>query len=175
MLGEYLELTSSAIFKYKGTLDKFIGDATMAFFNAPMPLDDYVYKAVLAAWDIVQSGLAMEEKLAEKYGRTVSFGIGLHCGEAVVGNIGTMKRVDYTAIGNTVNTAARLESNAKPAQVLMSQAVYKAVEGRVTARCVGNIPLKGKSEELTVYALEHISEYKDVPPLASAALTPGKG
>ncbi len=174
MLGEYLELTSSAIFKHKGTLDKFIGDATMAFFNAPLPLDDYVYKAVLTAWDIVQSGLAMEKKLQERYGRTVSFGIGLHCGEAVVGNIGTQKRVDYTAIGNTVNTSARLESNARPAQVLMSEAVYKAVSDRITARCVGNIPLKGKSEELTVYALEHINEYTDQQPLASALLKPGK-
>ncbi len=175
ILGQYLELTSSAIFKHKGTLDKFIGDATMAFFNAPLPLDDYIYKSILTAWDIVQGGLALEKELLDKYGRTVSFGIGLHCGEAVVGNIGTPRRVDYTAIGNTVNTAARLESNARPAQILMSEAVYRAVEDRIIARCVGNIPLKGKSEELTVYALEHIKEYMDTyEPLASAALTPGK-
>ncbi len=156
MLGDYLELTSSAIFKHGGTLDKFIGDATMAFWGAPLPMDDYIYKAVLAAWDIAQAGIAKEDELKQKYGRAVSFGIGLHCGGAVVGNIGTPKRVDYTAIGNTVNTAARLESNAKPAQILISAAVYEAVKDRITARCIGNIPLKGKSEEILVYAVEGI-------------------
>lgn len=158
MLGEYLQLTSSAIFEYKGTLDKFIGDATMAFFNAPLSLDDYVYRAVLTAWKIVQGGKELETGLYEKYGRSVSFGIGLHCGEAVVGNIGTPHRVDYTAIGNTVNTAARLESNAKKGQVLLSQEVYDAVADRVEVNLMGNIPLKGKSEEITVYELVDIKE-----------------
>lgn len=169
LLNDYLKITSEAIFKYNGTLDKFIGDATMAFWGAPLPQEDIAYKAVLAAWDMVQSGKQLEVELREKYGRTISFGIGLNLGEAVVGNIGTARRLDYTAIGNTVNTSARLESNARPGQILLSESVYKALEGRITARCLGNIPLKGKSEELTVYALEHIKEYETrFAPLESA-------
>jgi len=176
LLNDYLEITSSAVFRHKGTLDKFIGDATMAFWGAPMPQDDIVYRAVLAAWDIVQSGRKLEDELREKYGRVVSFGIGLNVGKAVVGNIGTALRMDYTVIGNTVNTASRLESVARPGQILLSESVYRAVESRITARCAGNIPLKGKSEELTVYALESIREYENQhEPLASAMLEPGKG
>jgi adenylate cyclase len=175
LLNDYLKVTSDAIFKHNGTLDKFIGDATMAFWGAPLPQDDIAYKAVLAAWDMVQSGMRLEAELMAKYGRTVGFGIGLNMGEAVVGNIGTARRLDYTAIGNTVNTSARLESNARPGQILMSESVYKAVEGRISAQCVGNIPLKGKSEELTVYALEHIKEYEgQYEPLESAKSAPGK-
>jgi adenylate cyclase len=175
LLNEYLEMTSSAIFKHKGTLDKFMGDATMAFWGAPVQQDDITYKAVLAAWDIVQDGLKMEAMLSAKYGVKVGFGIGLNLGEAVVGNIGSMQRVDYTAIGNTVNTAARLESNAKPGQILLSESVYRELKDRITVRLIGNIPLKGKSEELTVYALEHIKEYEGTfEPLASAQLPAGK-
>jgi adenylate cyclase len=153
MLNDYLEITSTAIFRHGGTLDKFIGDATMAFWGAPIPQEDMVYKAALAALDIVSRGREMEATLRERYDTTVSFGVGIHCGEAVVGNIGTTERVDYTAIGNTVNTAARLESNAKAGQILVSEAVCQALAGRVATELIGNIPLKGKSEEIAVYAL----------------------
>jgi adenylate cyclase len=153
MLNDYLEITSSEIFKHGGTLDKFIGDATMAFWGAPIAQPDMVYKAACAAQAIAKRGRDMEGELRKKYDTTVSFGIGLHCGEAVVGNIGTAKRVDYTAIGNTVNTAARLESNAKAGQILISETVFHALEGRIYAQRLGNIPLKGKSEELMVYEL----------------------
>jgi len=175
MLNKYLEVTSSAVFKHKGTLDKFIGDATMAYWGAPMQQNDMVYNAVLAAWDIAQNGLKMEAELLKEFGRVVTFGIGMNCGEAVVGNVGTTRRMDYTAIGDTINTAARLESNARPGQILMSESVYRAVEDRVTVRDAGKIPLKGKSEEMTVYALESIREYEGIyEPLASALLEPGK-
>jgi adenylate cyclase len=156
MLNDYLEITSSEIFKYGGTLDKFIGDATMAFWGAPIAQDDMVYKAACAAQDIAKRGRQMEATLRDKYDTTVSFGIGLHYGEAVVGNIGTARRMDYTAIGNTVNTAARLESNAKAGQILISETVFHALEGRIYAQRLGNIPLKGKSEELIVYEMHNV-------------------
>ncbi len=169
MLGEYLEMTSSAIFKFKGTLDKFIGDATMAFWNAPIPQEDYIYNCVLAAWDLTKQGLSAAENLKEKYGRSIEFGIGINCGEAVVGNIGTPKRLDYTAIGNTVNIAARLESNAKAGQILISEKVYDAVKDRITAVNIGERYFKGKSEAVTVYAVEMINEYVGTDsPLESA-------
>lgn len=166
ILNSYLNLTTNAIFKNGGTLDKFIGDATMAVFNAPFDLDDYIFRAVQTAWDIVAGGNAIESKFLEKYGKSVSFGVGVNCGNAVVGNIGCDYRMDYTAIGDTVNTAARLEANAKRGQVLISEFVYEQVKDRVTVEPVGEIPLKGKSKGVFVYSLTGItgeirSERKD--------------
>lgn len=158
ILNSYLNLTTNAIFSNGGTLDKFIGDATMAVFNAPFDLDDYVYKAVKTAWDIVCGGNAIESKFQEKYGKSVAFGVGVNCGPAVVGNIGCDFRMDYTAIGDTVNTAARLESNAKRGQVLISESVYLQVKDRVTVEPIGEIPLKGKSKGVFVYSLTGLNE-----------------
>ena len=157
ILNSYLNLTTNSIFANGGTLDKFIGDATMAVFNAPFDLDDYIFRAVKTAWDIVSGGNAIESTFMEKYGKSVSFGVGVNCGNAVVGNIGCDFRMDYTAIGDTVNTAARLESNAKRGQVLISQAVYDEVKDRITAEPIGEIPLKGKSKGVFVYSLTGIT------------------
>ena len=156
ILNEYLALTTSAIFKNHGTLDKFIGDATMAVFNAPFDLDDYIYRAVCAARDIAAGSAELEKKLRERFGKSVSFGIGVNCGDAVVGNIGCDVRMDYTAIGDTVNTASRLESNAGRGQILISKDVYEAVKDRVEVTEIGVIPLKGKKNEIFVYQLDKV-------------------
>ena len=153
MLNAYLELTSKAVFKNEGTLDKFIGDATMAIFNAPIDLEDYVYKAVCTALNMIESAKELEQKLQRQQGISVQFGIGINCGEAVVGNIGSERRMDYTAIGDTVNTAARLESKAKRGEILISQAVYEAVADRVEVEAVGELELKGKQEKIRTYRL----------------------
>ncbi len=158
ILNRYLDLTTNAIFKNKGTLDKFVGDATMAVFNAPFDLEDYTFKAVCAAMDIVEGGAALEKELLEKFGRTVGFGVGVNCGEAVVGNVGCQFRMDYTAIGDTVNTAARLESNAKKGQVLISDMVYERVKDRIEVEEIGEIPLKGKSKGVFVYSVTAIKK-----------------
>lgn len=157
ILNEYLQLTTESIFKNGGTLDKFIGDATMAVFNAPFDSEDYIYKAVCAARDIVAGSRQLEEKLMARFGKTVSFGVGVNCGKAVVGNIGCDFRMDYTAIGDTVNTAARLESNAKKGQILISEAVYEAVKDRIEVTEIGEIPLKGKSKGVFVYQLDKVN------------------
>lgn len=159
ILNSYLALTTSCIFRHGGTLDKFIGDATMAVFNAPFDTDDYVYKAVLAAWDIVQGGNRIEEKFVERYGKHVGFGVGVNCGPAVVGNIGCDFRMDYTAIGDTVNTAARLEANAPRSKVYISNTVYEQVKDRITVEEVGEIPLKGKSKGVFVYSITGVNDY----------------
>jgi len=156
ILNEYLSLTTAAIFKNGGTLDKFIGDATMAVFNAPFDLDDYIYRAVCTALDIAAGSEALEKNLMERFGKSVSFGIGVNCGPAVVGNIGCDFRMDYTAIGDTVNTAARLESNAKRGQILISADVYEAVKERIHADEVGVIPLKGKKDGALVYEVHSL-------------------
>ncbi len=156
ILNEYLDLCARAIFQYEGTLDKFIGDATMALFNAPLDLDDHAYRAVRAALAMREGSAALQQKLEEKYGRSVSFGIGINTGFAVVGNIGATFRMDYTAIGDTINTAARLESNAKPGQILLSQATYDRVKDRVDAAYLGEYTMKGKQQGIPVYQLERV-------------------
>ncbi|MCQ2082165.1 MAG: adenylate/guanylate cyclase domain-containing protein [Lachnospiraceae bacterium] len=156
ILNEYLTLTTTSIFNNYGTLDKFVGDATMAVFNSPFDLDDYVFKAVNAALDIVAGSSKIRQRALELAGCEVGFGVGVNCGDAVVGNIGCDFRMDYTAIGDTVNTAARLEANAKAGQVLVSQAVVDALEGRIEVEPVGEIPLKGKSIPLMVYELKGV-------------------
>ncbi len=153
ILNAYLNLTTESIFSNGGTLDKFIGDATMAIFNAPFALDNYVLRAAKTALDIVAGAHALAAEIELRYHETVSFGIGLHCGEAVVGNIGCTSRMDYTAIGDTVNTAARIESNAGRSQILMSEVFYRRIKEHVLAKEIGAMPLKGKTSEITVYEL----------------------
>ena len=92
----------------------------------------------------------------ERFGKTVSYGIGVNCGDAVIGNIGCDFRMDYTAIGDTVNTAARLESNAKAGQILISEYVYERVKDRVEVNEIGEIPLKGKSKGVMVYEVTEV-------------------
>ena len=151
ILNEYLSLVTDAIFKNGGTLDKFIGDAAMAIFNAPFDSEDYIYKAVCAAKDIAAGSDRIASKFMERFGKKVSYGIGVNCGYAVVGNIGSEFRMDYTAIGDTVNTAARLEANAKAGQILISEFVYDNLRERIEVTEIGEIPLKGKSKGVMVY------------------------
>ncbi|MBP5331467.1 MAG: CHASE2 domain-containing protein, partial [Lachnospiraceae bacterium] len=151
ILNEYFGLVTDAIFKNKGTLDKFIGDAAMAVFNSPNDLDDYEYRAVHTAWDIALGSQELAAKLLETHGRTINYGIGVNCGPATVGNIGSSFRMDYTAIGDTVNTSARLEANAKAGQILISEAVYERTKDWLEVEDVGPIPLKGKSKEIKIF------------------------
>ena len=155
ILNDYLELTASCVFNNGGSVDKFIGDATMALFNGFTALEDYTYRAVKAAFDIVNGAAGLNEQIMEKYGFGVGFGVGVHCGYAVVGNIGPHFRKDYTAIGDTVNTAARLESNAERSQVLISREVMDTLQGRITAESLGEIAMKGKGP-IEVFALTGI-------------------
>lgn len=158
ILNQYLSLTSDCILKNGGTLDKFIGDATMALWGAPLPQEDYIYKAVKTAVDMVERSRALSEELQRQFGHRVSFGIGVHCGKAVVGNIGAQIRMDYTAIGDTVNTAARLEANATGGQILVSWAVADALGERIDTTSLGStIKLKGKSEALEVLVVNRLN------------------
>ena len=133
----------------------------MAVFNSPFDLEDYVYHAVCAAMDIVNGGIALEADLKKRFGRSIGFGVGVNCGPAVVGNIGCEFRMDFTAIGDTVNTAARLEANAGKGQVLISDEVYERLKDRIEVDAVGEIPLKGKSRNVFVYSLKAIKGKED--------------
>ncbi|MCQ2406742.1 MAG: adenylate/guanylate cyclase domain-containing protein, partial [Oscillospiraceae bacterium] len=156
ILNSYLGHVTGCVFKHHGMLDKFIGDAAMAIFNAPLDLEDYLYESVAAAWDIAEGAKALEEELISRFGKSIGFGIGVNCGPAVIGNIGCDFRMDYTAIGDTVNTASRLESNAKRGEILISSELYNRLKERITAESAGEMTFKGKSGTMEVFRVTGI-------------------
>jgi len=159
ILNQYLTLIANCILDNKGTLDKFIGDAAMAFWGAPQPQEDFIMNACKAAIAMREGSDALSKELMERFGKTVSFGIGINVGEAVVGNIGSPERMDYTAIGDTVNTSARLEANAPARTIYLSEAVVKRLEGRIKVTPLDHlIHLKGKAQDQQIYILEDIIE-----------------
>ena len=157
ILNQYLTLISDCILNHGGTLDKYVGDAVMAFWGAPLPQEDYVMNAARAAMDMASGARKLSERLEQQYRQKLAFGIGIHVGEAVVGNIGSPKRMDYTAIGDTVNTAARLEANAPGGTIYISRKTADALKGRIMATPLADPPeLKGKSKGFEVLTLDRI-------------------
>ena len=159
IINKYLTLTTECIMKNHGTLDKFVGDCTMAFWNAPFPQEDAIWLACRAAMDMVEGSKALGEELQQRFGRSVTFGVGVNFGPAVVGNIGAPQRMDYTAIGDTVNTAARLEANAPGGKILISRVVADALGSRAEVTSLGDtIKLKGKAEGFEILTLDALHE-----------------
>lgn len=157
ILNRFLTLTSSAIQKNAGTLDKFIGDCTMAFWGAPLPCEDKAYRACRAAMDMIEKATDFAAYARELYGQDVLFSVGIHIGPAVVGSFGAPDRKDYTAIGDTVNTASRLESIAPPGMIYISKEVADRLGTRADVTSLGSdIHLKGKKEGFEVLILNHL-------------------
>jgi len=156
MLNIYLSLTSRVIKQHGGTLDKFIGDCTMAFWGAPLPCEDKAYRACLAAVEIIQGGRKLADEVRGRFGYAATFGIGVHAGPAVVGNVGAPDRMDYTAIGDTVNTASRLESQAPSDTIYISRAVAQDLGRRAATTSLGTISLKGKKAGFEVLTLDRL-------------------
>jgi class 3 adenylate cyclase/DNA-binding response OmpR family regulator len=148
-INRYIEAAVEAILQEKGTIDKFIGDAVMAFFNAPLSQSDHVLRAVRAALGVKQAVLATQKQLSAEY--KLDFGIGICVGEAVVGNIGTSKLMNYTAIGDSVNKAKRLQEHAKGGQILITQETLVMIHQCVQVRPTGRLHLKGQAAEEPVY------------------------
>jgi adenylate cyclase len=153
-LNEYLELCTKAIFQYEGTLDKFIGDGAVSIFGAPLAQEDHAERAVRAALEIRDQAEELAENLRDKYGKPIYFGIGINSGPAVIGNIGSQDRHDFTAIGDTVNLAAWLEANAKPGQILISKETYERVKDIFECTACEPIIVKGKEKLVEVYQVE---------------------
>ncbi len=157
ILNKYLTMASDAVEAHGGTLDKFVGDAMMAFWGAPLPQEDAVYNAILTAKDIVDGSAKVSEELKSEMGEELKVGVGVHFGPAVVGNMGAVKHMDYTAIGDTVNTAARLEANAPGGCVYISRAVADALKDRIAVESLGGtVKLKGKADGFEVLRLEKV-------------------
>ncbi len=142
LLNEYFDIITDVVFRYKGSIDKFIGDAAMAIFGAPFQDTDYIEMAVRAAIDIQK-----EIKKLNKY----MIRIGVNTGPAVIGNIGSTKRVEYTAIGDTVNIASRLEKMAAPGEIYIGETTYEQIKNIFKTRAIGMQKVKGKTMEVGVY------------------------
>lgn len=155
MLNEYFETMVEAVFNHQGTLDKFIGDALMAVFGAPLPLENH-------GWSAVESALDMRERLVH-FNRSrqasgqpkINIGIGLSSGEVVSGNIGSRKKMEYTVIGDGVNLSSRLEGVTKEygCDIVMSEHTYERCRDLVWVRELDLTRVKGKTRPVKIYEL----------------------
>jgi adenylate cyclase len=160
MLNEYFESMVDAVFKYKGTLDKYIGDAIMAVFGSPLPIDDHEWCAVQTAMEMAYRLDEFNKNRKAQGKKTLKIGIGLHSDEVVSGNIGSSKRMELTSIGDGVNLASRLEGTSKMygCIIVISEKTYEACKDRISVRELDFITVKGKSEPVKIYELVGIKE-----------------
>jgi adenylate cyclase len=153
MLSEFFGAMSEKILECNGTLDKFIGDCIMALFGAPMTAPTAPHDAVKAAIAMQRMMEALNADRAKRNAPSFEIGIGIHCGPAVVGNIGSADRVQYTAIGDTVNVASRLVSIAAPRQIIVSEDIRSSMPGFDGFTPLGQVELKGRTGTLPIHAV----------------------
>jgi adenylate cyclase len=151
MLNEYFELMVDVIFKYQGTLDKFVGDEIIALFGAPVAMENAEVKAVQCALDMMQVLSEFNRVRLDEGQNEIKIGIGINTGMVVTGAIGSSRALQYTAIGDAMNTTARLCSVAQPGQIILSEATFKKVQGEIAAVPLPDVRLKGKADELRIY------------------------
>lgn len=155
LLNEYFEKMIEVIFAHSGTLDKFIGDGIMAEFGAPLEDPKQEEHAVLAAIEMQKALVKLDEKWRKEDRPLLQMGIGVHTGDAILGNVGSEKRIEYTAIGDTVNVAARLEKATKimKTPILVSERTYLATKDLFRYQDLGMVELPGRKEQIHVYAV----------------------
>lgn len=149
ILNQYHALVVTMIQSYGGTVDKFLGDGVMALYNTPLPQPDHALRAVKTALHIRSALLDFYNQFDVEYQIKLNFGI--HTGMAVVGNVGTQQIMEFTAVGDTVNLASRLQGLGEQGQILISQATYSQIKEQVTTNPIGNQFVKGRREPVMVY------------------------
>jgi len=160
----YLDHLSGIIFTWDGTIDKYVGDEIVAFWNAPRDQPDHALLAVRCAYDLINRASELQHRLLEKGLPPIRWGIGVNTGAAVVGNMGSQSRLQYTALGDTVNTAARFCANAPAFHLLIGQPTYDAVKDYVAVDLVPGVQLKGKSAQtFRIYEVTAIRESASAP------------
>lgn len=151
VLNRYLAAAADAILEEEGTVDKFLGDAVMAWFNAPIPQADHAIRAVRAALNLRKRVTELYRVLSpESY---LEFGVGINFGEAVLGLIGTEKHQEYTAIGDSVNIAKRIQENSGKNQIIISETVFELVKDKILVKEMPELFVKGKRDPLKVFEL----------------------
>jgi adenylate cyclase len=175
MLREYLTEMTEIVFKNGGTVDKYIGDCVMALYNVPFEDPEHAIRAVRTGLEFQESTLAAAERWQAKYGVSIRNGVGINTGEAIVGTLGSQKIFQYTAIGDTVNLAARLESITKDyhASIIISESTYEYVKDKFPTRGLGEVTVKGKTVPVKIFAVlpPDIRKYPRAALDAGAALT----
>ncbi|MCU0823386.1 MAG: adenylate/guanylate cyclase domain-containing protein [Leptospira sp.] len=175
LLNEYLSAMTDIIIEYKGTIDKYMGDAIMAFWGAPVPLEDHAYYACVAALAQLDHLKVLQQKWAERNVPVIDIGCGLNSGPAVVGNMGSSHRMEYTCMGDTINLGSRLEGSNKMygTNIIISEYTYEKVKDRVVARELDLVRVKGKTQPVRIYELIGITNPEDMEkmkrPLQKAA------
>lgn len=155
LINKYLDTMTKIILQYGGTIDKYMGDCIMAFWNAPLDCEDHPQRAVEAAKEIVEASERLNQEFSEQGLPAIRVGIGINTGECIVGNMGSELRFDYSVIGDAVNLASRLEGqtrNYDGVDVLLSERTYLACSD-IEFKRVDKIKVKGKSEEITVFTI----------------------
>ncbi|MDE3117433.1 MAG: GAF domain-containing protein [Nitrospirota bacterium] len=158
VLNEYFTAMTDIVFRHQGTLDKFIGDAIMAVFGAPVAMPDHASKAVAAAIEMQQEAKRLREKAEQKGLQGFHMRIGVNSGQVVAGNIGSPSRLDYTVVGDTVNVAARLEPLAPADGIVISEATYQQVKDLVKADKLPPVQVKGRTGLVEPYAVFDLLE-----------------
>jgi class 3 adenylate cyclase len=152
VLNAYHTMIVQTIQEYGGTVDKFIGDGVMALYNVPLTQSDHALRAVNTAL-VIQSRLAsFQTQFEPMYHLKINFGI--HSGTAVVGNVGAPSMMNFTAVGDTVNVAARLQGMSSGGQILISEVTQQALRGGIRATLIGSMKVKGRREEVVTYEVE---------------------
>lgn len=172
-LREYLTVMTDAVFQNGGTVDKYIGDAVMALFNVPFDQPDHAARAVKTALAFQERVKPLSEKFKAKYGLELKCGVGVHTGDAVVGTIGAEQRLEYTAIGDTINLGSRLESITKDyhVSIVISESTYEEVKGQFATRYLGEVKVKGKEIAVKIYTVLETNLRKNERLAVKAAVT----
>lgn len=154
LLNELFTMLSEVVFRHGGTLDKFIGDCVMAFWGAPTATEDHAAQALRAAEDMMRWLEVGNETWQERYGMAIRLAIGVNTGEAVVGNFGSESRMEYTAIGDAVNVAARLEAMARPQQILVTEATKRLATEEFSFHSLGDHQLAGRAQSVELHEVQ---------------------
>jgi class 3 adenylate cyclase len=151
-LNEYLTIMTKVIFSYNGSIDKFIGDGIMAVFGAPISTPNHAMEATLAALEMRKQIPELREKFKNEFGiEDFNIRIGINTGAVVYGNVGSPQRLDFTVIGDSVNVASRMESNAPKGGILVSFNTYKNIKDYVETKALGSITVKGKRDPVKIF------------------------
>jgi adenylate cyclase len=152
-LNEYFEVMVDILFKYSGTLDKFVGDEIIGLFGAPISIDDAPFKAVACGLAMLQALEEFNRTRAAENQAAIRIGIGINTGNVITGSIGSTRALQYTAIGDAMNVASRLVNVASSGEIIVSEDTYRHVVGRVDATALQPVKVKGKADELKVYRI----------------------
>jgi len=155
MLREYLTVMTEVVFRHRGTIDKYIGDGIMALYNAPREDAEHALNAIRTALEFQERAIPFSARWQAKLGVPIRCGVGINSGEAIVGSLGSKQRNEYTAIGDPVNLAARLESVTKDygVPIIVSEYTYEFVKGRFPTRELDTVTVKGKSQAVKIYGV----------------------